>query len=302
MRLNIVFSLFFSLIWTGSMMAGLAAESSIVVDVETGIVLLSENPDEKRQVASLTKVATILVTLKWLDENKATDEVEIAVSAEAVSGGVNPLKFEEGDCLSLRSAMLAAMMASDNTSAYAIAEFVGSRLRKEASESGAVSRFVAKMNHEAAALRLSDTRFVNPHGLDEGSDLGESTAADMAMLAIEAIKHPQFLALCRESEATIEVTRGGRERNMTIKNTNQLVGSRGIDGVKTGTTRRSGPCLMATAVSEVSGSERLVSVVLNAEDRFRETVLLLNRAWEVYRKSKEEGAPETNRRLLIAPN
>ena len=50
------------------MMAGLAAESSIVVDVETGIVLLSDNPDEKRQVASLTKVATILVTLKWLDD------------------------------------------------------------------------------------------------------------------------------------------------------------------------------------------------------------------------------------------
>ncbi|MBP83712.1 MAG: hypothetical protein CMO61_07680 [Verrucomicrobiales bacterium] len=301
MRSNIALSLFSWLIWTGSMMAGRAAESSIVVDVQSGIVLLSENPDEKRQVASLTKVATILVALKWLDENKATDEVEIVVSGEAVSGGVNPFKFKEGDRLSFRSAMLAAMMASDNTSAYAIAEFVGSRLRTEGSESGAVSRFVTKMNREATALRLSDTRFVNPHGLDEGSDLGVSTAADMAMLAIEAIKHPQFLSLCRESEATIQVTRGGTERDMIVKNTNELVGSRGIDGVKTGTTRRSGPCLMATAVSGFSGSERLVSVVLNAEDRFRETVLLLNQGWEVHRKSKGEGAPEANRRLLIAP-
>ena len=301
MRLNIVFSLFSWLIWTGSMMAGRAAESSIVVDVETGIVLLSENPDEKRQVASLTKVATILVALKWLDENKATDEVEILVSAEAVSGGVNLLKFEEGDRLSLHSAMLAAMMVSDNISAYAIAEFVGNRLRAGAGESDAVSRFVTKMNLEAAALRLSDTRFVNPHGLDEGSHFGESTAANMAMLAIEAVNHAKFLTLCRESEETIKVTRGKIEQDILVKNTNELVGSRGIDGVKTGTTRRSGSCLMATAVSAVSGSERLVSVVLDAEDRFRKTVLLLNQGWEIYRKFSKEGVPETNRRLLIAP-
>ena len=64
-----------------------AAESSIVVDVESGVILLSKDPDSKRQVASLTKVATALVALEWLDKNEMSWEVEITVSPEAVSGG-----------------------------------------------------------------------------------------------------------------------------------------------------------------------------------------------------------------------
>jgi len=60
-----------------------------------------------------------------LDENEVSGDIKIAVSEEAVSGGVNPLALRAGDRFSLNSALLAAMMASDNTSAYAVAEFIG---------------------------------------------------------------------------------------------------------------------------------------------------------------------------------
>ena len=104
------------------------AESSIVFDVESGVVLLSKDPNSKRQVASLTKLATAVVALKSLDENEVSRDVEIAVSSEAVSGSVNPLKMRTGDRLSLKAALFAAMMGSNNTSAYAVAEFIGGRM------------------------------------------------------------------------------------------------------------------------------------------------------------------------------
>ena len=275
-----------------------AAESSIVVDVESGVILLSKDPDSKRQVASLTKVATALVALEWLDKNEMSWEVEITVSPEAVSGGVNPLAMRAGDRLSLESALLAAMMASDNTSAYAVAEFIGGKMQGGVTGSEAVKIFVQAINREVEALGLKDTRFVNPHGLDEGNELGISTAADMALLAICALEHPKFLSLCSMKMVEIEIERGRDSLVKTVRNTNDLVGSRGIDGMKTGTTRRAGPCLIATAVAGNEDAGRLVTVVLNAEDRFRETVLLLSRGWEERRRLESQGSPVTNRRLL----
>lgn len=293
-------ALIFASALLASQLAGMmdAAESSIVVDAESGVVLFSKDSDSKRQVASLTKVATAVVVLNWLDENEVSWDVEIAVSSEAVSGGVNPLEMRSGDRLSLQAALYAAMMASDNTSAYAVAEFIGGRMRDGTSGHEAVQVFVQAMNREVKALGLENTRFVNPHGLDEGDDLGMSTAADMALLAIGALEHPKFLSLCSLEEVEIELKRGEESELKPVRNTNDLVGSRGIDGIKTGTTRRSGPCLMATAVAGDGNAGRLVTVVLNAEDRFRETVLLLNSGWEERSRLESAGDPVTNRRLL----
>ena len=95
------------------------------------MVLLSKDSNSERQVASLTKVATAVVALKWLYENEVSWDVEIAVSFEAVSGSVNPLKMRTGDRLSLQAALFAVMTGSDNTSAYAVAEFIGGRMKDE---------------------------------------------------------------------------------------------------------------------------------------------------------------------------
>ena len=117
------------------------------------------------------------------------------------------------------------------------------------------------MNREVKALGLENARFVIPHGLDEGDGFGMSTAADMALLAIGALEHPKFLSLNSLEDVEIDLKRSEDSELKTVRDTNDLVGSRGIDGIKTGTTRRSGPCLMATTFAGDGNAGRFVTVV-----------------------------------------
>ena len=266
------------------------AESHIVVDAETGYVLLSKDANSPREVASLTKVATVLAALEWVSENGAELSVLIPVSKSAVSGGVNPLNLQSGDSMSMESALFAAMMASDNTSAYAMAEYVGAQMAPGHEGDAAVAVFVERMNRLASDFGMSSTRFVNPHGLDGDKMRGKSTAADMARLTIYAYRAPGFSRLVSESEKEVVIFRDGNPIEIRLNNTNQLVGSRGIDGVKTGTTSRAGACLIASSVGAGElDSARLIAVVLKAGDRFRESVILLNDGWQARGEWLAEG-------------
>lgn len=270
--------------WSGITMNLTAAESYLIADQETGFILAAGNENVPRQVASLTKVATVMVALEWLEESDGDSGQLVPVTTEAVSGGANPLNLKAGDKLPLDAGLYAAMMASDNTSAYAIAAAIGQQMQPGKSGDGAVAVFVERMNALATRLGMDRTRFVNPHGLDEEEGRGVSTAADMARLAIHASRCPAFAGFCGGKERTVTFSRAGKGIEVTLINTNELVGSRGIDGMKTGTTRRAGPCLMVSAtreieVKEVRRNRRLILVLLNSEDRFREAVLLLNQAW-----------------------
>ena len=273
----------------------IAAESYLVADQASGYVLMAKDADTPRQVASLTKIATSVVALEWLDEQGGDANQSVTIVPEAVSGGGNPLKLEVGDRLVLADAIRAAMMASDNTSAYALAAALGSQMRPGSDPSDAMAAFVEKMNALAARLGMERTHFVNPHGLDGGKTDAFSTASDIARLAIHACDLPDFLNHCREKEYKATIRRGGADLELTIVNTNELVGSRGIDGMKTGTTTLSGPCLVATATrdflsGDVTAERRLIVVVLKAEDRFREAVLLFNEGWPACEKWLAAGA------------
>lgn len=264
-----------------------AAESVIVADHESGHILIERDAETSRQVASLTKIATTVVALEWIAASRGDLNQTVTIIPEAVSGGVNPLKLRTGDQLTLAAAIRAAMMASDNTCAYALAAALGSQMQPGIDPAASVSVFVEKMNALAARLGMERTHFVNPHGLDGGKTDAFSTAADIARLAIHACDLPDFLTYCSEKEYQTKILRDGTDVPLTITNTNELVGSRGIDGMKTGTTTLSGPCLVTTATRE---GRRLIVVVLKAEDRFRETVLLLDKAWPALEKWHAEGA------------
>jgi len=261
----------------------MAADSHLVVDHASGHVLDAKDADIPRQVASLTKIASAVVLLEWIEESGVDPATWlVTVPQEALRGGANPLVLRAGDEISLETGLFAAMMASDNTSTHAMAAAVGRAIDPRAEDGVAV--FVSRMNELARRLGMASTRFVNPHGLDEGSDLGVSTAADLARLAIHFHDRADAVKYCGEKERNVVVLHAGKRIEKRLVNTNELVGSRGIDGTKTGTTRRSGPCLVASAtrdlmVGDTTSQQRLVVVVLNAEDRFREAVLLLDRAW-----------------------
>ncbi|MEM9281662.1 MAG: serine hydrolase [Verrucomicrobiota bacterium] len=273
------------------------AESFVVVEAATGGILSKKNENTKRQVASLTKVATVLLALDWARAEQVDLETPFPVGEDAISGGVNPLNLREGDQISVRDAMFASMMASDNTSAYVLAEAIGSEVDPGLSGDDAVGLFVEMMNGMAKSLGMAQTEFVNPHGLDGETDLGASTAADMARLTMAAYRDPQFISFVSEKEYEVSFERGGEVHSVRLINTNELVGSRGVDGVKTGTTWRAGACLIASATRN---DQRIIVVVLKAENRFQESVILLNRGWETWDNwSARGGGIETKERLRI---
>ena len=170
-----------------------AAQSYIVVDNQTGMILASKKPNDKLQVASLTKIATAMVALDWAQLSKADLSQMAVISPRAVrAGGINPVGLQEGDSLSLRDLLYTALMASDNVAATALAEFVGARL-PNAEGLAPASNFVSHMNALAHTLGMKRTLFLNPSGSDnvEGT-LPYSTASDMARLTRYAYSEADF--------------------------------------------------------------------------------------------------------------
>jgi len=276
-----------------TMKGGAAAECHLVAEHATGRILLANNETQPRQVASLTKIASVLLALEWCEETTIDPaKWSFTVPAAAIRGGANPLGLKAGDSLTLETGLFAAMMASDNTSAHAFAEALGREMIPGTEVGGGVDVFVERMNHLAGRLGMKGTHFVNPHGLDEGVERGVSTAADLARLALAAIDRPGFLLYGSERERQVSFLRNGAVVRAKLTNTNELVASRGIDGMKTGTTRLSGPCLITTATRDlpidgVTATRRLVVIVLNAEDRFREAVLLFDQGWASLASGRE---------------
>ncbi|MDF1811717.1 MAG: serine hydrolase [Verrucomicrobiales bacterium] len=239
------------------------ADSYILID-GSGEAIAKKTENKQRPVASLTKVATALVVLAELEKNSELDPQTtlITVPPGALVGGANPLSLAAGDKLSVIDALHAAILGSDNVSAYSLAEHFGG-----------VSAFVEKMNALADSLMMVSTKFINPHGLDYPDKQGHSTALDMAVLGLAATENTTFMEICGKKKSAVTVNRRGSKITKTVSNTNHMLGEQGCDGMKTGTTRRSGACFIGTAKKN---GRRLVAVVLDSPDRFADTKALFD--------------------------
>lgn len=265
-----------------------AKENYLVIEHESGAVLASAGAGEPVPVASLTKIAAGLVACEWMRSSGEGPGFEFEVPAEAIRGGANPLSLKAGDRLTLGVALTSAMLASDNTATHAMAAAIGRRI--DPARDG-VEVFVAEMNRLAADLGMVSTRFVNPHGLDEPGSSGVSTAEDLGRLVLHAYDLGELPTYAAAKSKELVYQRGGTEVRVTVSNTNELVDSRGIDGLKTGTTRLAGPCLITSATRDFgTGADRRVRrlhvILLDSADRFRSSVLLLDQGW------KRLGEPE----------
>jgi D-alanyl-D-alanine carboxypeptidase (penicillin-binding protein 5/6) len=277
-----------------------AAQSYIIVDNQTGLILGSRNPNEKLQVASLTKIATAMVAFDWAQVNKADMSQMAVVSTRALrAGGLNPVGLLEGDSLSLRDLLYSALMASDNVAATALAEHVGARLpNREGLDP--VSNFVSQMNALARTLGMKRTLFLNPSGSDnvQGA-LPYSTASDLARLTRYAYSEADFPFFVSQKTRVVHVFRGGVDMPVELRNTNELLDQDGIDGVKTGRTGRAGDCLILSAERRPDVQRqgetvfvtprRIVIVVLGSPDRFVEGMALVRQGWGLYDQWAAEG-------------
>lgn len=226
-----------------------------------GSVLASSRAAQRRAVASITKLLTVLVAL----DHARPDEI-VTVSPLAAGIGESTVFLRGGELISVRDLVVGALVPSANDAAAALALHVGD---------GSTRRFVALMNAKARALGMRDSRFANPHGLDEPGHY--SSARDAVTLLRAALDVP----LVRTAAATRRATlAGGRE----VESTNTLLGRfAGFEGGKTGHTDDAGWSQVAAAHR---GAVRVLVAVLgapSAEQRDHDLEALLRWGLAQYR-------------------
>ena len=287
-----------------------AAESYIIADAQTGFILDSKDRNAKLPVASLTKIATAMVVLDWAKLKKADLSAEVEINAASLAaGGSNPVGLQAGDRMSQRDLLYCSLLASDNVAATALAYHVGAQL-PNAQRLDPVGNFVAHMNALARSLGMKRTLFLNPAGLDaaEKSATPYSTAADMARLTRYAYDAAGFPFYVAQASRQVHVNRAGADMPFEIRNTNELLGRDRIDGVKTGTTRRAGECLILSAdrppESYREGAtvfitpRRIIVVLLRSTDRFAEGISLTQTGWRLYEAWAAQGRKTTKQQTL----
>lgn len=286
----------FYLLLVSVLMAGaLHATSSIIVDNQTGRILEGAGANQKLPIASLTKLALAMVALDWsqlkggnLEQTAVVPEVAITTT-----GGINPLGLQAGDELTLRDLIFACLLASDNVAAVTLADHLG-RALPNATGLDPVGNTVAHMNALSRQLGMRGTLFLNPHGLDtpDGQARPHSTAADLARLTRYAYSKSGLSFYVSQSTREIHVRRGGASLGLHLNNTNKLLGTDGIDGVKTGRTSRAGDCIILTSerTPEVTRQgdtvfttpRRIIVVLLGGTNREQEGLALVQRGWALY--------------------
>ena len=233
--------------------------AAVLFDVSQKDVIFSKNAHERLYPASLTKVMTALVALKYgsLDQTLTATSVIKMEDPDATK----IKKLREGDTMTLYQALHIILIYSANDVANMVAEGVA----------GSVEEFVELMNKEAAALGATNTNFVNPHGLPDPTHY--STAYDMYLIFNEAIKNDVFKEIINMSSySTTYYDKNGKAKELELKTTNryfrgdfEMPSSVTVLGGKTGTTDAAGHCLIL--LSRDVNSDLYISIILCAPAR-----------------------------------
>jgi serine-type D-Ala-D-Ala carboxypeptidase (penicillin-binding protein 5/6) len=238
----------------------LTASSAIVVDGRSGRVLWALHAHERRRIASTTKIMTAVVALQRLRPHQPVIVPRAVTRVPLIKEGLRP-----GERVQAWKLFYGLLLYSGNDDALALA----------VAAAGSRASFVSLMNLEARRLGLRDSHFAGPSGvIDRGN---YSSAWDLAALTRQAFRDARFRAIVRTR--SIRVRWSPPTFAKQYVNKNLLLGSyRGADGVKTGWTTLAGHCLVASATR---GRGRLIAVVLDAQDPYRDARRLLSYGFRV---------------------
>ena len=227
----------------GGVLPSLPASAAVLIEMESGDVIIERNASARLPMASTTKIMTALVALEL-----APSDTRIIVDAAAVGAEGSSVYLCAGEVLTLEQLLYALLLESANDAALAIA--IGL--------CGSVEAFADLMNRKAEALGLTDTHFVNPHGLDDKAHY--TTARELATVTQAALQNELFARIVSTRRATIPHAENPTGR-LLINHNKLLRTYPDCVGVKTGYTTRSGRCLVSAATRD---GVTLIAVTLNA--------------------------------------
>ena len=242
-------------------LTGVSARGAVLMEADSKEIIFGQNENARLPMASTTKIMTALVALESLPM-----DTTVKITSESVGVEGSSIYLCEGETLTLEQLLYALLLESANDAAVAIAVAV----------SGSVEAFAEKMNERAKTLGLTNTHFVNPHGLD--AEEHYTTAYELALITCEAMKNPVFREISATDRKTIPLH--GEEGVRLLLNHNKLLSSyEGCIGGKTGYTKKTGRCLVSAAERD---GITLVAVTLNAPDDWRDHTAMLDYGFGMY--------------------
>lgn len=230
----------------------ITADAAIVMDDSTKTAVYTKNPKLRFSPASTTKLITSLV---GMDHYKLDDE--LVIKSSKIEGTV--VGFTQGERVKFRDLLYGMLLPSGNDAAVAVAE----------NYPGGERAFVNAMNQKVKNLGLTGTHFADPAGLLD--DDTYTRVNDLALIASQFMKNPILSDIVRTKYAAIVASDG---QIFQVENLNKLLGSYGVDGIKTGHTEGAGDVLV-TSVER--GDRRYIIVVMRSDDRFADTKILIQR-------------------------
>lgn len=238
---------------------------AVVIEQTSGRVLYRQNPYARLYPASTTKILTALCVL-----NALSLDHKITVPKKAVGIEGSSIYLREGETLTVEELLLGLMLRSGNDAAVALALAV----------SPSIEEFASLMNRTASECGATDSNFVNPHGLHD--DNHYTTALDLALITARAYENAEFRRIAATRYAKIS----GVEEDRHIANKNKMLYLfDGANGVKTGFTKKSGRCLVSSAVRD---GMQLICVVLNHPNMWNDSISMLENAFANFKMTPVE--------------
>jgi len=241
---------------------GIKAEAGLLMDLTTGEILYSKNPDKPMYPASLTKVMTAILVIEDLN---LEDVVVIDDKSPFVDG--SKMYLTPGEELTVLQLLNVMLVKSANDAALALGRY----------HSGSIEEFSKAMNERAAELGATNSNFMNPNGLHDPEHV--TTAHDLGLIASHAMTLPLFREIVKKTRLTIAPTNKQSEVRV-YNNSNKLLWAEGskykmnykgnrinikydiVNGVKTGYTTKAQQCIIASAKD---GDKEMLSVILKTD-------------------------------------
>ncbi len=249
-----------------------SAKAVELVDGLSGRVLYEKNAHEQLPMASVTKLMTLYLAVRAVEQKKIQLNELVPVSEEAYRINGSQIWLEPGERISVDHLLKAVAIGSANDAAYALGEYIA----------GSPEAFVQDMNRTARKMGMTATHFANPHGLHQADHY--TSAHDLAILAEHAVRQPLLLHYTSMWED--RTVRNGKGGTLWLINHNRLLRQYpGMDGLKTGFTSQAGFCMVATAKRD---NTRMIAVVLGAPSskaRFQDASSLLTWGFQHYQSA-----------------